>query len=1004
MRIGQASILLLLFTFCLSAVAQVRLSDLAICVTGTSREFAYTNKKATVLYGETNGEQRSSWQGFSVYGRKMLDSYTLALNGRTLSPSSAESCIVYPDFLERVYPGGITEQVRPVDSLDLFAVIIRSPHPASVSIIPWFTDVHQNDQVTIKLQDQLAAIARNAHLSLNGADPAPRWLVVYGPGFTPHLQESRARTRYSPVILSSGLSKRHILLFSAGTTLQSAAAQARNVRPEGRFAERRGRMEQLLAASATVSENRRYNLALAWAKLSLDALIMHQGKKGIFAGLPWFNNYWGRDTFISLPGAALVTGRLREAREILRSFAEFQERDSSSANFGRIPNFVNPTDRAYNTADGTPRFICMAKEYVERSADRHFLFELYPVVIRSIEGTLRYHSDSLAFLTHADAESWMDAVGPDGPWSPRGNRANDVQALWAAQLEAGVWFATEVGDIRAARDWSVILNTLRVNFARYFEQEGKVADRLRSDGTADWSLRPNQLFCAPILSEEYRSRVLFSVVSKLTYPYGVASLSQDDERFHPYHQNPPYYPKDAAYHNGTVWTWLQGAAISELCRYGREDLAWILTSNTVHQILDRGAVGTQSELLDALPRPGASEPALSGTFSQAWNLAEFIRNWYDDYLGLSINLLSRRITLSPHVPDSLGNIEATLPVGNGLITMRLTKEGAMRKVAIQTNELVTPLEADIRFRTATDSIVSVGLHLPTGGLSYADFDGTSATAVVVNSPVPTNTTLVGAPRLPQRYGALTLATPHLRKGLRALRGPGYPMLSNRFVKASNPSAKILVDAQDPDGDDTGILPGSAYSFPRNAAFVEGSFDLTRFIVHYDTTAIYFALRFRALSDPGWHPEYGFQLTYCAIAIDTDGISGSGARTVPRNANVTLPADRAFERLILIGGGVRVEDDAGKPVVEYFPLPEDKENPLGDCTGRTVEFAIPRLYLGTPAPKWKFTVLVGAQDDHGGAGLGEFRTVNPARGEWNGGGRIHSGDPNVYDLLETQAVR
>jgi carbohydrate-binding DOMON domain-containing protein len=230
------------------------------------------------------------------------------------------------------------------------------------------------------------------------------------------------------------------------------------------------------------------------------------------------------------------------------------------------------------------------------------------------------------------------------------------------------------------------------------------------------------------------------------------------------------------------------------------------------------------------------------------------------------------------------------------------------------------------------------------------------------------------------------------------------MLSNRSVKASNPSAKILVDAQDSDGDDVGILPGSAYSYPRNTAFVDGSFDLRRFTVRYDTTAIYFTLRFKALSDPGWHPEYGFQLTYCAIAVDTDGIPGSGARTVPRNANVTLPADRAFERLILIGGGVRVEDEAGKPLIEYFPLPEDKENPLGDCASGTIEFAIPMLYLGTPAPMWKFTVLAGAQDDHGGAGLGEFRTINLVRGEWNGGGRIHSSDPNVYDMLETQGVR
>jgi glycogen debranching enzyme len=93
-------------------------------------------------------------------------------------------------------------------------------------------------------------------------------------------------------------------------------------------------------------------------------------------------------------------------------------------------------------------------------------------------------------------------------------------------------------------------------------------------------------------------------MTQLTYPYGVASLAQTDDNFHPYHEFPPYYPKDAAYHNGTVWTWLQGPVISELGAGGKEETAFVLTQSVIHQILDRGAVGTQSELLDALARPG----------------------------------------------------------------------------------------------------------------------------------------------------------------------------------------------------------------------------------------------------------------------------------------------------------------------------------------------------------------------------------------------------------------
>ena len=351
------------------------------------------------------------------------------------------------------------------------------------------------------------------------------------------------------------------------------------------------------------TENPGFNKALAWAKLSLDALVMNQTGKGIFAGLPWFNNYWGRDTFISLPGAALVTGQFDVARDIFRAFAGFQERDSLSPNFGRIPNIVTTTDRAYNTADGTPRFIITARDYVLRSGDESFLKEIYPVVQRAIEGTLRWHTDSLGFLTHGDAETWMDAAGPAGPWSARGNRANDIQALWAGQLDAGAWFATRVGDTASARSWNERLRQLRTNFQVYFIRDDTPVDHLRPDGSPSRELRPNQIFTSGLLTRNQRAHVLRTVCTELTFPYGVASLAPSDENFHPYHEYAPFYPKDAAYHNGTVWTWLQGPVVTELCAFHRQETAFQLTQDAMSQILNEGAVGTQSELLDAIPRP-----------------------------------------------------------------------------------------------------------------------------------------------------------------------------------------------------------------------------------------------------------------------------------------------------------------------------------------------------------------------------------------------------------------
>jgi len=52
----------------------------------------------------------------------------------------------------------------------------------------------------------------------------------------------------------------------------------------------------------------------------------------------------------------------------------------------------------------------------------------------------------------------------------------------------------------------------------------------------------------------------------------------------------------------------------------------------------------------------------------------------------------------------------------------------------------------------------------------------------------------------------------------------------------------------------------------------------------------------------------------------------------------------------------------------MPTEADAKNPLGDVSVATISFAIPQKFLGTPDDRWQFTILVGAQNDHGGAGF------------------------------------
>jgi glycogen debranching enzyme len=997
----------LLTTFCsleMTSFAASSLESIGLKVRNGSRPFVYTNKQDASYYGETHSHNRVSWQGFMVHGHKFMDDYDIVVNGTILERPSAVTVMVYPDHLERTYPGGLTEELWPVDSLAMIGIHLRAPHPVAAGIIPYVADARRLSDCAVRLMSGVVLLARATHLARTPEADYPVWLAVGSRRALPDTITASSGRWFSPARLLGSLSRTHLFAIAVANTPEQAEALVRTYPDRFTlFAEqRRARMERLLAETEMRTSNPRFDLALRWATLSLDALIMNQAGRGIFAGLPWFNNYWGRDTFISLPGATLVTERFTLARQILESFAEFQQRDSLSTDYGRIPNIVTLTDTAYNTADATPRFVDNVREYVTRSGDERFLLRMYPVILRAIEGTLKYHTDSLGFLIHGDAETWMDAIGPHGPWSPRGNRANDIQALWAQQLDAGVWCASRLGDYVSAHRWNAMLQKAKLNFARYFAGPGgTVIDHLLADGTADLRVRPNQLFAAPLLDSATRAAMVHAVASQLTYHYGVASLAQTDSGFYPFHQYPPFYPKDAAYHNGTVWTWLQGRLISELCRYQLADSGFVLTMNAVHQILDRGAVGTQSELLDALPRPGEAEPRLSGTVSQAWNLAEFVRNVYDDYLGVRIERSTHRILLHPHWPRALGPGRAAFTIDGRQLRIATEKAGDTLKMMIAFPQSDRPYAFDIalpndqgeEFSTSFALAAKTEVHLQ---LRDTLFSIASTSPAFTHSPVR-------HARCPAQedVGPFTFAEPRSLQGLRALRGPSYPLLSHAVVKRTNAQARVLVNVKDSLYDDTGIRTGKnspSYTYPASPDFVPGSFDIAGFSASFDDSLMYFTLTFRSLSDPGWHPEYGFQLTFAAIAIDTDGEPGSGRTEVPANARYRLDPSRAYERLVLVGGGFTVEDQTGTILAGYTPTEDAAASPFGDARTGTLQFALPLRFLGTPNAHWKFTVLSGGQDDHGGAGIGEFRSVNTNRGEWNGGGRIRESDPNIYDIL------
>lgn len=462
------------------------------------------------------------------------------------------------------------------------------------------------------------------------------------------------------------------LYLAFAETEAEAVAQASKLVEQDGYTQHQQQTYDMLTQSYLWTSDLEYNRALMWAKASGKVFVSNEFGKGIWAGLPWFKDCWGRDSFIALPGITLVNGDFDDAKTIIENFASMQLTDEQSLNYGRIPNRVTSlTNMIYNTTDGTPWMVREVWDYLRYSGDLAYAKSIYPVVQTYIDGIEKNYLDEHGLMTHRDPDTWMDAkLEGKLPWSARGNRANDIQALWYTSLKVAVELARLNDDLESALHYRTLADKVQLSFQSMFWDEHKelLADRLREDDSRDLQIRPNQLmtltvpFDGGLLDKTIGAKVVKKAVSELLFPWGITSLSQYDPDFHPYHANREEYHKDAAYHNGTIWGWNAGFTVSSLVTYGYADFAYELTKDLSRQILSIGHRGAMSENLDAFL---GSEGKLTttGTYAQAWSVSEFTRNGYQDYMGFAPNLLVDKVTLSPCLPSMWHSVQAVLRFG-----------------------------------------------------------------------------------------------------------------------------------------------------------------------------------------------------------------------------------------------------------------------------------------------------------------------------------------------------
>jgi predicted glycogen debranching enzyme len=388
---------------------------------------------------------------------------------------------------------------------------------------------------------------------------------------------------------------------------------------------------ELVENLARMETNRRKKFATPHLKAADAYLVARGSGKTIIAGYPWFGD-WGRDTFISMRGLCLATGRMEEAHHILTAWA-------GTVSQGMLPNrFPDSGDQPeYNSVDASLWYVIVVHEFLAAAGQNPALTRDKKTLFDSVESILEGYQAGTRFGIRADSDgllacgvpgvqlTWMDAKVGDWVVTPRIGKPVEVQALWLNAL-----------GLTARRNpkWQDLFVRGCASFQKRFwnEERGFLHDVVDVDhqpGVVDDRLRPNQLFALGglplrLVEGERAKRIMQITEEKLWTPMGPRSLAPGENDYAPYYRG-SVLERDGAYHQGTVWPWLMGSFVE----------AWV----HVHGNTNEARVSAQKKFLapelcrldlqglNHVPEIADAEaPHLAkGCPFQAWSLGELLR-------------------------------------------------------------------------------------------------------------------------------------------------------------------------------------------------------------------------------------------------------------------------------------------------------------------------------------------------------------------------------------------
>jgi alpha-amylase/alpha-mannosidase (GH57 family) len=191
---------------------------------------------------------------------------------------------------------------------------------------------------------------------------------------------------------------------------------------------------------------------------------------------------------------------------------------------------------------------------------------------------------------------------------------------------------------------------------------------------------------------------------------------------------------------------------------------------------------------------------------------------------------------------------------------------------------------------------------------------------------------------------------------------------------------VLLNIDDPSNDDRG--PGT-YTYPSDAVFAGGNYDILNFQVGYDADNVVFKFTMRGPVENAWGSPNGLSVQTFDVYIDQDG-GGAGEINFLPGRNLALQEGFAWDYAVTIEGweaGIFTPGEGGPEKLAA----SSQFSVLIDAGQQKVTIRIPKSILGEDPENWRYSAMVLGQEGYPSGGVMRVRDVSAVSEQWRFGG-------------------